>query len=442
MGIQLSDHFNIKRLVRFTLPTIGMMVFTSIYGVVDGLCVSNLIGKDALAAVNIVMPFPLMCSSLGLMFGTGGAAYLSRLLGRGRKERAHRLLSLLVLASATIGLIATLAGIAYMPQLARLMGASEQLLPLCVVYGRTFMLCIIPYILQNIFQSLLITAERPQLGLRFTLIAGLTNIVLDLLFIGVCGMGVAGAAWATVVSCTIGGIGPLLYLLSPNKSLLRMRKPVWDWRALLHICFNGASEMITELSVPLCSVLYNLQLMRLVGEDGVAAYGAITYIAYIFISIILGYLTGLENIIGYHYGAENYAEVQNLRRKSLKLAGYFGATAFVVALLLAPWLAKLFVGYNAALATLTTHAFRIYSLAFLIMGINAFTSSLFTAVGNGGISGAISFCRTFLFQAIAVVLLPAVAGLDGIWLSIFIGEFLCLGISGWFYWRNKKRYNY
>lgn len=442
MSIQLSDHFNIKRLVRFTLPTIGMMVFTSIYGVVDGLCVSNLIGRDALAAVNIVMPFPLMCSSLGLMFGTGGAAYLSRMLGQGRKERAHRLLGLIVLASAFIGLAATIAGVAYMPKLAKQMGANEQLLPICITYGRTFMLCIIPYILQNIFQSLLITAERPRLGLIFTLIAGLTNIVLDLVFIGVFEWGVAGAAWATVVSCTIGGFGPLLYLLSPNKSLLQIRKPLCDWRALLHICINGASEMVTELSIPLCAVFYNLQLMRMIGEDGVAAFGTITYVAYIFISIVLGYLTGLENIIGYHYGAENYAEVQNLRRKSLKLMGYFGIGAFAVAELLAPWLAKLFVGYNANLASLTTYAFRIYSTAFLIMGINAFTSSLFTAVGNGGISGLISFCRAFLFQALAVGVLPIIIGVDGIWLSLFVGEFFCLGVSGWFYWRYKDQYNY
>ncbi|MCR5569616.1 MAG: hypothetical protein K6G31_10120 [Paludibacteraceae bacterium] len=442
MAIQLSDHFNIKRLIRFTLPTIGMMVFTSIYGVVDGLCVSNLIGKDALAAVNIVMPFPLMCSSLGLMFGTGGAAYLSRLLGRGQKERAHRLLSLIVLASVTIGLIATVAGIAYMPLLSLMMGASKQLQHLCVAYGRTFMLCIIPYILQNIFQSLLITAERPRLGLCFTLIAGLTNIVLDLLFIGVLGMGVTGAAWATVASCTIGGFGPLIYLLSPNKSLLQMRKPQWHPRALAHICFNGASEMVTELSVPLCSILYNLQLMRIIGEDGVAAYGTITYVAYIFISILLGYLTGLENIIGYHYGAGNPTEVQNLRRKSLKLMGYFGITAFISAEVLSAWLANLFVGYDTTLTALTTHAFRLYSSAFLIMGINAFTSSLFTAVGNGGISGTISLCRALIFQTIALAVMPRLAGADGIWFSMFVGEFLCLAVSGWFYWRNKKRYNY
>lgn len=442
MKIQLSDHFNIKRLLEFTLPTIGMMVFTSIYGVVDGLCVSNLIGKDALAAVNIVMPFPLMCSSLGLMFGTGGAAYLARLLGRGHRERAHRLLTLIVLASAIIGLVATIAGIVYMPQLAQLMGASEQLQPQCVAYGRTFMLCIIPYILQNIFQSLLITAERPHLGLRFTLVAGTANIILDLLFIGTLGLGVEGAAWATVISCSIGGFGPLIYLLSPNRSRLQMRKPLWSWRALLHICFNGASEMVTELSVPLCAVLYNLQLMRLIGEDGVAAFGTITYVSYIFISIILGYLTGLENIIGYHYGATNYKEVQNLRRISLKLMGYFGIVAFAIAFLFAPLLAKLFVGYNADLAQLTTHAFRIYSTAFIIMGFNAFTSSLFTAVGNGGISGSISFCRAFLFQAIAIGHLPVILGVDGIWLSLFVSEFLCLGVSGQFYWNYKKQYNY
>lgn len=442
MEIQLSDHFNIKRLIRFTFPTIVMMVFTSIYGVVDGLCVSNIIGKDALAAVNIVLPFPLMCSALGLMFGTGGAAYLSRLLGKGRKEMANQLLSLLVLASIFVGIVTTIAGVVFMPQLAALMGANNHLLPICVTYGRTFMLCITPYILQNIFQSLLITAGRPKLGLIITLIAGFANIILDVVFMYNLKLGVEGAAWATVISCCIGGFVPLIFFLFFNKNHLHMTKPVGDWKALAFICFNGASEMITELSVPLCSVIYNLQLMRLLGEDGVAAYGAINYVAYVFTSIIIGYLTGLENIIGYHYGAKNFAEVQNLRRKSLKLMARFGVTTFLLAVLLAPTFSQLFVGYNPNLMELTTHAFRLYALAFLITGINAFTSSLFTAVGNGGISGCISLCRTFIFQTASVLVLPMVIGVDGIWLSMFAGEFFCLLVSGFYYWLYKGLYRY
>ena len=442
MNIQLSDHFNIQRLIRFTLPTIGMMVFSSVYGVVDGLCVSNWIGEEALAAVNIVMPFPLMCSALGLMFGSGGAAYLSRTLGHGDVRRANAILSLVVISAIIVGLVATVSGYIYMPQIASALGADSVLSPICVAYGRVYMLAMIPYILQNVFQSLLVTASKPRLALRITLIAGFTNIFLDILLVGFAGFGVTGAAWATFVSCLIGGVVPLVYLMSPNGSLLRMSRPILDFRALRSICFNGSSEMVTEMAVPLCSVLYNLRLMGMVGQDGVAAYGTITYVSYIFVAAMLGYFTGLENIIGYHFGAENFAEVQNLRRKSLKLMAYFGVITFSCAWIAAPWLSGLFVGYNEQLAALTTHGFRLFSLAFLIMGINAFTSSLFTAVGNGLISATISFCRTFLFQAFAVAVVPLLLGLDGVWLSMFVAEFFCLAVSAFFYWRYKSIYRY
>lgn len=440
--IQLSDHFNYKRLLRFTIPSMMMMIFTSIYGVVDGFCVSNLVGKDAFAALNLIMPFPMLCSALGMMLGTGGAAYIARTLGRGQKERAQGILSMVVIVAVTVSLLATLIGVIFMPQIAKSFGANDVMLPLCITYGRIFMLGLAPFILQNIFQVLLVTAERPNFGLFFIVAAGITNIVLDLTFMGVFHWGIAGAAWATVISCVVGGFGPLVYFLSPNKSLLRLIHPLWDMKALRNICWNGSSEMVIDLSIPICSILYNLQLMRMLGEDGVSAYGVIMYVNFIFMALFIGYLMGLESIIGYHYGAKNQEEVQNLRYRSIRLMTGIGLVMCGSAELCAPLLSHIFVGYDAELAAITTRAFRLYSLAFLIMGYNAMASSLFTALGNGLISAIISFCRTFLFQALAVLLLPLVLGLDGIWLAMFVGEVLCLCVSGYYYKKYKERYGY
>lgn len=442
MDIQLSDHFDYRRLLRFTIPSMLMMIFTSVYGVVDGLCVSNYIGKEALASVNLVWPFSMFCSSIGMMLGTGGAALIARTLGRGQKERAKGLFSMIVAVAIIASLVITVIGMVFMPEIAVILGADEELLPLCITYGRILTLSLVFFVMQQMFQTLLITAERPQLGFGFMVGAGIVNIVLDILFLMVFHWGIEGAAWATLLSCIVGGLGPLIYFLTPNSSLLRFTRPLWDWRALLKACGNGSSEMVLDLSIPLCTMLYNVQLMKMSGQDGVAAFGVINYVCMIFMGLFIGYLMGMENIVAYHYGAENTQEVQNLRRRSVHLMLGIGLVMCLGAELAAAPLSRFFVGYDGHLTELSTHAFRLYATGFLIMGLNALASSFFTALGNGLVSAIIAFCRTFLFQSVSIFLLPIVLGLDGIWLSLAVGECLCLVVSWWYYRRYKTRYNY
>lgn len=419
-----------------------MMIFTSVYGVVDGLCVSNYIGKEALASVNLVWPFSMFCSSIGMMLGTGGAALIARTLGRGQKERAKGLFSMIVAVAIIASLVITVIGMVFMPEIAVILGADEELLPLCITYGRILTLSLVFFVMQQMFQTLLITAERPQLGFGFMVGAGIVNIVLDILFLMVFHWGIEGAAWATLLSCIVGGLGPLIYFLTPNSSLLRFTRPLWDWRALLKACGNGSSEMVLDLSIPLCTMLYNVQLMKMSGQDGVAAFGVINYVCMIFMGLFIGYLMGMENIVAYHYGAENTQEVQNLRRRSVHLMLGIGLVMCLGAELAAAPLSRFFVGYDGHLTELSTHAFRLYATGFLIMGLNALASSFFTALGNGLVSAIIAFCRTFFFQSVSIFLLPIVLGLDGIWLSLAVGECLCLVVSWWYYRRYKTRYNY
>lgn len=442
MKIQLSDHFDYSRLLRFTIPSMLMMIFTSVYGVVDGLCVSNFVGKEALAAVNLVWPFSMFCSSIGMMLGTGGAALIARTLGRGQQERAKGLFSMVVAVAIIASIVLTVIGIIFMPEIATILGADETLEPLAITYGRILTLSLVFFVMQNMFQTLLITAERPQLGFLFIVAAGVINIVLDILFLMVLHWGIEGAAWATLISCMVGGFGPLQYFLLPNKSPLHFVRPLWDMKALRKICGNGSSEMVLDLSIPLCTMLYNLQLMKFLGQDGVAAFGVVNYVNMVFISLFIGYLMGIESIVAYHYGAQNSDEVQNLRRRSIHLMLGIGLVMFLGGELLAYPLSKVFVGYDTNLLALSVHAFRLYAIGFLIMGMNALASSFFTALGNGWVSAVISFCRTFLFQAVSVIVLPLILGLDGIWLALAVGEFICLFVSYYYYLKYKTRYNY
>lgn len=442
MNIQLSDHFDYKRLLQFTIPSMLMMIFTSIYGVVDGLCVSNFVGKEALAAVNLVWPFSMFCSSIGMMLGTGGAALIARTMGQGEYERAKGLFSMVIVTAILVSVAISVVGVLFMPQIALVLGADEELLPLCVTYGRILTLNLGFFVMQQMFQTLLITAERPNLGFFFMVGAGVANIFLDILFLMVFHWGIEGAAWATFLSCMVGGFGPLLYFLCPNKSLLRFTKPLWDMKALQKICGNGFSEMVLNLSIPLCTMLYNIQLMGMIGQDGVAAYGVINYICMIFMALFIGFLMGVENIVAFHFGAQNHEEVQNLRRRCIHLMLGIGCIMCVGAELTATPLAQFFVGYDETLVALSTHAFRLTALGYLIMGLNALASSFFTAFGNGLVSAIIAFCRTFLFQALSIFLLPLLLGLDGIWLSLLVGECLCLCVSAAYYKKYKLRYQY
>ncbi len=444
MKIQLSDHFTYTKLLRFTLPSIVMMIFTSIYGVVDGIFISNFVGKTPFAAINFIMPFLMVFSAIGFMIGTGGSALVSMTIGEGDRSRANRMFSLLIYANIVFGIVFSVLGLVFLRPVARLLGAEGEMLEYCVEYGRIILPALTFFMLQNTFQSFLITAEKPKLGLGVTVAAGCTNIVLDALFVAVFHWGLAGAAIATAISQLVGGVAPLVYFAMPNSSLLRLTGCRFDGRAraLIKTFTNGSSELMTNVSMSLVNMLYNFQLMRFIGEDGVAVYGVIMYVNFIFIGVFVGYSIGSAPIIGYNYGAQNYAELQNMYRKSLRLIAVLAVSLTLLAEVLALPLAKIFVSYDAQLLSLTRHAFMLYALAFLVMGFNIFGSSFFTALNNGLVSAAISFLRTLLFQVASVLLLPMLLGLNGIWLSILLAELMSLAVTIYCFVRMRLTYHY
>lgn len=442
MKIQLSDHFTTPRLLRFVFPSIIMMIFTSIYGVVDGLFVSNYVGKTPFAAVNLIMPFLMIMGAVGFMFGTGGSAVVSQALGEGKPDKANQYFSMMVYVVIGSGAVLTLAGLVLLRPIAAAFGAAGAMLDNCVVYGRIILCTLTAFMLQNVFQSFLVTAERPQLGLAVTVAAGVTNMLFDFVFIAVFRWGIIGAAAATAASQLIGGLVPLVYFARPNTSRLALVKTRLDMRILGKTCINGSSELMTNISMSLVNILYNFQLMRYIGEDGVAAYGIIMYVSFIFAAIFIGYSIGSAPIIGYHYGAGNHVELKSLLRKSLCLVTLWNIALTALAVLTAQPLAKVFVGYDAGLSALTARALALYSLSFLFMGYNIFGSAFFTALGNGVVSAAISFLRTLLFQVAAVMLLPLLLGIDGIWLAIVAAELLALIVTAIFFVRKKDDYHY
>lgn len=442
MKIQLSDHFTYKMLLRFVLPSIIMMVFTSIYGVVDGLFVSNFVGKTPFAAVNLVMPFIMVFGGIGFMFGTGGSALVAKTMGEGDKHRANQYFTMMIAATLICGVIISTLGVIFMEPISVFLGADAEMLPDCVLYGRIVLAFNTAYMLQNVFQSFLIAAEKPKLGLWVTVAAGVTNMALDALFMAVFHWGVAGAAIATGISQIVGGVLPLVYFLRPNSSLLRLSPTRLRLRPILAACGNGSSELMSNISSSLVSMVYNLQLLRLAGEDGVSAYGVLMYVQFIFISIYIGYSIGCAPVVSYHYGAQNHGELKNLLGKSVLLMGITGVALTALAMALADPLARLFVGYDAELFALTSHAFRLFAWSFLLAGFNIFASGFFTALNNGGVSAAISFLRTLVFQSASVLILPVFFGVDGIWWAITVAEVFAFLISVLFLLAKRGKYHY
>ena len=440
-NIRLSDHFSYSKLLRFTLPSIVMMVFTSIYGVVDGLFVSNFVGKTAFASVNLVMPFVMILGGMGFMIGTGGTALVSKILGEGDPDTANRTFSMMVLFTLALGIVLSAGGIIFMRPVSRFLGATDAMMDDCVLYGRIITGFTFAFMLQNVFQSFFIAAEKPKLGLKVTVAAGLTNMVLDALFIAVFKWSVAGAAIATGLSQCVGGV-PLLYFLRPNSSLLRLSPTRLRLRPILAACGNGSSELMSNISSSLVSMLYNFQLMRLAGEDGVSAYGVLMYVQFIFISIYIGYSIGCAPVVSYHFGAQNHGELKNLLGKSVLLMGGTGVALTALAMALADPLSRLFVGYDAGLFALTSHAFRLFAWSFLLAGFNIYTSGFFTALNNGGVSAAISFLRTLVFQSASVLILPIFFDVDGIWWAITVAEVFAFLISVLFLLAKRGKYHY
>lgn len=442
MRIQLSDHFNYKRLLKFVLPSIIMMVCTSLYSIVDGFFVSNFAGKIPFAAVNLVMPLLMAMGSLGFMIGTGGSAVIAKTLGEGKRELANEYFTMLIYFSVVLGIIVSVLGFLFIRPITVALGASGELIDYAVIYGR-ILICSIPaFILQNIFQNFFIVAERPELSLRIAIIAGLTNVVFDFIFIAVFKWGIVGAAVATLMGEMAGGIMPIFYFARKNNSLLRITKTKFHGKMLVKACANGSSELMTSVSSSVVNILYNYQLIRIAGEDGIAAYGVIMYANFVFTAIFLGYSIGSAPIISYHYGAANTNELKNLFKKSLVLIGAAGVGLTLAAELFAAPLIKIFVGYDADLFKMTCRGFQIYALFFLITGFNIWGSSFFTALNNGIISAAISFLRTLVFQVGIVLILPIFLGLDGIWFSVVAAELLALGITFLFFFIKRKQYHY
>lgn len=442
MNISLSEHFNFKKLFRFTMPSIIMMVFTSIYGVVDGLFVSNIVGETAFTAVNFIMPVTMILSAVGFMFGTGGSALVSKTLGEGSSEKANRIFSLVIYTTTAAGVILAVTGIALMRVVASALGAEGEMLENSVLYGRIIVGVLPLFMLQMAFQSLFVTAEKPKLGLVVTVLSGVTNMVLDALFVAVFRWGIVGAAAATAASQLVGGVVPLIYFLRKNDSLLRLGKTSLNWRVLGKTCSNGSSEFVSQSSMSLVNMLYNTQLIKYAGEGGVAAYGVMMYVNLVFLAIFIGYSIGTAPIIGYNYGAKNSDELRNIRRKSIFIIIATSVVMLAVSELSAEALAGIFVGKNPELCALTARGFRIFSLSFLFAGINIFGSSFFTALNNGLISALISFLRTLVFQIGAVLILPLFLETDGIFLSVAVAEIAAFVLTVSFIVAKKKKYNY
>lgn len=442
MTIQLSEHFTYKKLIRFTLPTIIMLIFTSIYGVVDGMFISNCVGIDGFAAVNLIMPAIMMLGSIGFMIGTGGSALVSKTIGEGKNKKANEYFSMLIYLLIIVGFIFTIIGNAFIGRIASLLGAEGDILNYSITYGRTLLIALIAFLLQNCFQSFLVVAEKPQMGLFISICAGITNMVLDFIFIYILKMGVFGAALATGISQVVGGVIPLVYFVKKNNSPLRLVKAKFDGKAILQACSNGLSEMLTNISFSFVNMLYNMQLMKFAGANGVSAYGIIMYVGFIFSGTYIGYGLGSAPIIGYHYGAGNTDELKSLFKKSLKLLTIAALVLTLSAEVLSKPLASIFVSYDKELLEMTVTAIRLYVIAYLISWFNIFASAFFTALNNGPLSAIISFMRTLVFEISMIFILPAILGVNGIWLAIVVAEILSSIVSSTLLIKNKKKYQY
>lgn len=442
MKIQISDHFTNKKLFKFVFPSIVMMIFTSVYCVVDGYFVSNYAGKTPLAAVNLIMPFIMLFGGVGFMIGTGGSALVAKVLGEGNPKKANRLFSLMVYATLVIGIALSIIGEISVEKIALLLGADESMLDYCVVYARINFISLAFFMLQNVFQSFFVVAQKPHLGLFVTVLAGFTNMILDFVFVGLFKWGIEGAALATITSEFVGGGIPLIYFFAKNTSLLRLTSAEVDFKSLLKAFANGSSEMLTNISMSIVNMVFNHQLIRFYGENGVAAYGVIMYANFVFSAIFFGYSIGVAPIIGYNYGAKNHKELQNVYKKSMIFNGTVGAGITALAIASAKAVAKIFVGYDTSLLELTEFAVCLYSTRYLLSSFNIFASSFFTALNNGGVSAVISVLRNLIFQLSAVILLPIAFGEAAIWLSMTVCEALSMIVSAYFLISKNKKYHY
>lgn len=442
MNIQLSDHFTYQKLLRFTIPSIFMTIFTSIYCIVDGFVVSNFVGPTAFAAIGIIAPFSMILGAFGFMVSSGGSALVAKTLGAKAKKRANIIFSLIVYSTIVISVLISICGILLLKPLLMFLETDENLTKSCLIYGYIVIPAIPFFILQVLFPSFLITAEKPKFGLFIAIFAGIINALLDIIFIIFFHKGLIGAAWATVISQFLGGIIPFIYFILPNKTTLRLGKTSFNWKVMIKIYTNGLSEFLNGISGSIVGTLYNYQLLRLLGEQGIVALGIIGYVNFVFLAIFLGYNQGCSPIISYHFGSKNHDELKNLFKKSIKLIALTGCLLFLLAELYARSLASIFVGYDLNLLDIATHGLRVYSISFLLVGFNLFSSSFFTALNNGIISAIISTLRTFVFEGSCIIVLPIFFGINGVWSAIIAVEILSLFISCYYFTKLRSKYLY
>ncbi|MBO5038145.1 MAG: MATE family efflux transporter [Alphaproteobacteria bacterium] len=442
MEIKLSEHFTFAKLLRFTAPSILMMIFTSIYSIVDGVFVSNYVGATPFAAVNIVFPFLMILAAVGFMFSTGGSALIAKTLGEKNRFMANQIFSMLVYASVIFGVVVSVIALVALEPVLAVFGVEGELMVQSLLYGRILLLFIPVFMLQFMFQGFMITAERPKLGMFITISAGLVNMALDALFIVYFEWGVVGAAWATVIGEIIGGVIPLLYFACPNTSPLRLVKTKFYGKALFKSCTNGLSEFLGQISVSIVNILYNYQLLRINGENGVVAFGVISYVNFIFLSVFIGYSIGSNPIVSYHFGAKDWRELQSLFKKNVIFIGVSAVVLTLLAELSARLLARIFVGFDENLLNMTTYGFRIYAISFLLAGFNIYASAFFTALNNGIVSAVISVTRTLVCECGCVMILPIFFGLNGIWSSIIVAEVIALSVSVTLILKYRNRYKY
>lgn len=442
MRIQLSDHFTYKRLLKFTFAPMMMLLFTSIYCVVDGFFVSNFAGKTPFSALNLIYPYIQIIGAIGFMLGAGGSAIVGKTLGEGKRKEANEYFSLIFYFTIACGLVFGIGSIPFLPEISRFMGADEEMIPYCVVYGKISLYGIVFFMVQNLFQCLLITAEKPVIGFRVTVLAGITNMFLDWLLVGKLSMGVAGAAYATILSQFVGAIIPVLYFFRQNDSLLRFCKTRWYGKIVWVTLTNGSSEFVNNVSASVVSIIFNWELMRFAGENGVAAYGTIMYVSFIFCALFFGFTTGISPVISFHFGADNKDELKNLFRKGITIMGVMGVLMTILSLLGAKPLSQLYVGYDEELFSMTTHAFTIFSFMFVFMSFNVFGSSLFTALNNGPVSAVMAITRTVVAQILCVLIMAEIWQLEGIWWSVVVAEMVSNLVSLSFILAKRKKYGY
>lgn len=440
--VHLNEHFTYKKIIKAVIMPIFMMVFTSVYSIVDGFFVSNYVNKTAFASLNLVFPIMMILGSLGFMMGAGGSALVAKSLGEGKKEEVNKIFSGVVYATSIMGVVVTLLVVFFVKDISVLLGATEEMLPYCVTYARILVAGMTLFMIQNLFQTFFIVAERPGLGFLITAAAGVTNIILDAVFIIVAKLGLAGAAYATVIGQFVGSIVPVIYFFSKKNPSLRLGKPTFAPPIIIKTITNGSSELLSNIAASIVSIVYNFQLLKFAGENGVSAYGIIMYTSFIFAAIFIGYAIGVAPIVSYNYGAQTHKELKNVMKKSLVLNAVSGVIMTVLSASLAKVLASIFVSYDPELLSMTTTAIRIYSVSFIFMGINIFTSSFFTALNNGLISAIVSFSRTLVFQIGAVLLLPLAFGINGIWKAIIVAEGLAFVMDSFFIFVYRKKYNY